>query len=146
MCSVPQDSFFSAGTDMKPCTTRASTKCMMEYLRVEILDYDLDETWITGCQRPCQETTYPVTVIEELSVPGALTGYYFYFSDMSYTLYDEVLLYDSNQILAGVGGSLGLFLGFSCRGFLVDLLLYVRSICKADKKGGPGKKVHPEQQ
>lgn len=117
---------------------------MLDHLLEGILHLDLDEIGITGCQRSCQENTFPVTAIEELAVPGGLTGFYFYFPYMSYSLHEEVLLYDSNQILAGVGGSLGLFLGFSCRGFLVDLVDYVRSIYGSGPEA-PMKKIRPMQ-
>eukprot|EP00095_Tigriopus_kingsejongensis_P001274 maker-scaffold149_size310270-snap-gene-2.22 protein:Tk01274 transcript:maker-scaffold149_size310270-snap-gene-2.22-mRNA-1 annotation:"pickpocket protein 28-like" len=47
---------------------------------------------------------------------------FFLFRDTNYVLEEEYKLYDINAIIAAVGGSLGLFLGFSCRGFLMSLI------------------------
>jgi len=41
---------------------------------------------------------------------------YFYLGAIHVKKSKQVLLYDFNSIVAGVGGSLGLFLGFSCLG------------------------------
>jgi len=47
----------------------------------------------------------------------------------------EVLLYDLNSIVSAVGGSLGLFLGFSCFGTAVDLLTWLSN--KISKRRKP---------
>ena len=44
------------------------------------------------------------------------------------SVFRETEVYDFNAVVAGVGGSLGLFLGFSCYEYgkrLVDLIPYV---------------------
>jgi hypothetical protein len=40
---------------------------------------------------------------------------------------EEYLLFDFNAIVSAVGGSLGLFLGFSCLDFLLRLLAKVEN-------------------
>ena len=49
-----------------------------------------------------------------------------YFKEIEYELKKEYILFDINSIVASVGGSMGLFLGFSCFGMLSSLL----AVCK----------------
>ena len=42
-------------------------------------------------------------------------------SDLEIT-YDEFFLYDANAIVASVGGGLGMFLGVSCLGVILEIL------------------------
>ncbi len=48
-----------------------------------------------------------------------------YFRDHYVETSREVILYDGNTIVAAVGGSLGLFLGFSCLEFVTCLFDWV---------------------
>ena len=41
---------------------------------------------------------------------------YLYFKEIEYELREEYILFDSNSVVASIGGSLGMFLGFSCLG------------------------------
>jgi hypothetical protein len=44
---------------------------------------------------------------------------------MEVTTTQEVLLYDFNAIVSAIGGSLGLFLGFSCHQLALQALMFV---------------------
>ena len=49
-----------------------------------------------------------------------------YYKNMDIEVSEEVLLYDFNALVAAVGGSLGLFLGFSCYSVALELWLKSR--------------------
>ncbi len=77
---------------------------------------------LTGCLNPCHYWTYAVTtnlfssrVARSLS--GSTTPYtvmwFTYLSNMVEE-HEEYEVYDFSGIVAALGGSLGLFLGFSC--------------------------------
>ncbi len=70
----------------------------------------------TGCAMPCKKTTYEVRIKEEPpSLLVAANGAQVYLqASMQVEHREEVLLYDFNNIVSALGGSLGLFLGFSC--------------------------------
>ena len=42
------------------------------------------------------------------------SSYALYYNTMDVLMVEEVLLFDFNTIVAAIGGSMGLFLGFSC--------------------------------
>ena len=46
---------------------------------------------------------------------------------------DQLLIYDFNAIVASVGGSLGLFLGFSCWDFIDPVIDKFRAIFRNHK-------------
>ena len=52
---------------------------------------------------------------------------YFSFNAPSVILSEEYLIYDSVGMIGSVGGSLGLFLGFSFLGLLSDLIDFLQS-------------------
>jgi len=51
-----------------------------------------------------------------------VTEVYLSWDDLDVLIEEEYLLLDFNAIVSAVGGSLGLFLGFSCLDFLLKLL------------------------
>ena len=47
-----------------------------------------------------------------------------YYKNMDVDISEEVLLYDFSAIVAAVGGSMGLFLGFSCYSLVLEFYTY----------------------
>ena len=59
---------------------------------------------------------------------------YLFYTDMAVPTHEEYLLYDFNAIVSAVGGSLGLFLGFSC----YEIVKMCLNKVSGDKKSGVG--------
>ncbi len=71
---------------------------------------------LTGCPKSCRQTSYrPDLTVQPSSTYYDLgkTGLFIYMSGSVETV-EEYLLFDASEIITAVGGSLGLFLGFSC--------------------------------
>ncbi len=70
----------------------------------------------SGCQKPCTHTDYGIyTLPDFLYEPlSNASDFLVYWNTMDVIHSSEDLLYDTSSIVAAVGGSLGLFLGFSC--------------------------------
>ena len=70
----------------------------------------------SGCKQPCtyMQLSYEKRIYNQLRplVNQSNIAVYYELTDTIVT--EEVLLYDLNSIVSAVGGSLGLFLGFSC--------------------------------
>jgi hypothetical protein len=71
---------------------------------------------VTKCQTPCTSTQYEVDKMVVIDGPPLkhFSKVAVFFPTLEVVVTEEFLIYDSNTILAAVGGSLGLFLGFSC--------------------------------
>ncbi len=62
-----------------------------------------------------------------------------YFGEIETTITKQVVLYDFNTIVAGIGGSLGLFLGFSFLDLGLKIVSWADSRCRNfwwARKGG----------
>ena len=69
-----------------------------------------------GCKMPCKHSTNDIRIAPEVTYTPPLNGssVYVYWNTMGVFESSEHLVYDGSSIVAAVGGSLGLFLGFSC--------------------------------
>ena len=98
-------------------------------VRIEMLN-------ASGCKHPCtyMQLSYEKRIYNQLKplVNQSNLAVYYEITDTIVT--EEVLLYDLNSIVSAVGGSLGLFLGFSCfQGamWIVDIVsMYAASLSK----------------
>ncbi len=70
----------------------------------------------TGCKRPCAmaEARVDKTVYMQMRPLVNESNLAVYYKTMDAVIEEEVLLYDLNSFVAAMGGSMGLFLGFSC--------------------------------
>ena len=104
---------------------------MVRHFIDNVIHAPMDSVEVTGCPKKCTETCYRITKTEN-PVMNNTVQFYFYFKDNDYLISEETDMYDVNAIVAGVGGSLGLFLAFSCRGFLIGLVERVatKSFCR----------------
>ena len=140
MCWVPESSYLTerSASDqtlvIRPCLTDASSKCMARHLLLNITVF-IDVPEVTDCKKPCSENQYifqqrwvncvswtytanwtNVSVREDrttVSEDGTSFVYLFY-QNLVVPIEEEYLLFDFNSIVSAVGGSLSLFLGFSC--------------------------------
>ena len=83
----------------------------------------------TGCVKACRNADYTAQFRGDPSnlKTGDVISIYALWDDTAYAVFEEVPLFDVNAIIASVGGSLGLFLGFSCRGCLNEVLEWALS-------------------
>ena len=66
------------------------------------------------CSTPCTRQSYSVTPRKlDWNTTEKYTSIWYMHASTKVDLYTEIRLYDFNAIVAAVGGSLGLFLGFS---------------------------------
>ncbi len=100
----------------------------------KIIQFQDDEE-VTGCRRACNQTIFEV---EELQQPitqhygpgGSDDATLYFYVYNSFETAEEYLLFDGNAIISAVGGSLGLFLGFSCLTMLTLLGQKLASLCR----------------
>ncbi len=117
VCWVPQSLQLFEGIprDMPACVTEDATRCMTRHLYYNIV-VKLDLPDVTRCLPPCATTEYRVDSRRDASVlrKSHVSCFFLYYKTTTYKVFEEYLLYDTNTIIAAIGGSLGLFLGFSC--------------------------------
>ncbi len=132
MCTIPQVLIFMENSSVPPCTAQKDMECAHEEYR-RILEAHIDPQ-ATGCPVPCKQVRYKASLREDSSrYLGNLTSVSLYFKTSHVIAYEEYLLYDLNTIVAAVGGSLGLFLGFSCWHCMVLVVDRWTKFCPAKK-------------
>ena len=122
LCWIPQADFFIKqmnNTSIEACRTRKEMKIMKDKLYVVM---SMSTNRIPSCPQPC--TTEHITLIQKENpfFTDNYTEIYFIWENLDVLIEEEYLLMDFNAIVSAVGGSLGLFLGFSCLDFLLKLL------------------------
>ena len=76
-----------------------------------------------GCPVPCAIPKHETDIRTFTDLGwGNITGIFVVFGTTDVSLIEEKLLFDFNAIISSLGGSLGLFLGFSC----LDGLKWIR--------------------
>ena len=116
MCWVPQSlHIFGGRPPVPPCLSAPSAACMTHHMYYNVVVH-LDLPGVTGCGYPCRETEYQVVPRRDASILGRdnIACLFVYYKTTTLKIFDEYLLYDTNAIISAIGGSLGLFLGFSC--------------------------------
>ena len=106
ICLIPQAKDI-VDFDLEQCTTKEQYDCMLSLLKT-----DPDER-NEMCPNPCMEISYKTlskSLPQDMSKFAILMMYY---KSNHYSLLEEYLVFDSAAILVALGGSLGLFLGFS---------------------------------
>ena len=97
------------------CTMRNDFRCMVSHLKDNVTKSMLNPK-VTGCKRPCinMQLSYDKRIYMQLKTLVNMSNIAIYYENIDTLVTEEVLLYDLNSIVSAVGGSLGLFLGFSC--------------------------------
>ena len=88
---------------------------MLKHFIDNVIPFMLHEQ-VTGCKRPCinMQLSYERLIYMQLKTLVNRSSIAFYYENTNTLVSEEMLLYDLNSIVSAVGGSLGLFLGFSC--------------------------------
>ena len=110
LCMIPQimnifnDSFFK---NVSQCVTEREYGCMADILQT--VPYEMKNL----CPNPCVKTRFQITKKTNThDVPNkALISLRYESDEISFS--EEYLIFDISDILVAIGGSLGLFLGFS---------------------------------
>ena len=93
---------------------------------------NLNKELTNACPRPCKKSIYKT---QKLYYPGSPTNpneikISFEFGAMDVEIHDEVWILETYNLIGSVGGSLGLFIGFSYTGFfgqILDYLVFLRN-------------------
>lgn len=104
---------------VEPCLTEADMACMgKEYEEIFSVH---DQPQETTCPVSCVTRRNDVMIREDATKDmGNFTSIYVFYRSSTVTVVEEYRLFDFNAIVAAVGGSLGLFLGFSCWQFVLS--------------------------
>ena len=78
----------------------------------------MHRTDITGCRMPCDIVSFRTAKVTDQYDGMTFKVNY---ADTRVVMKEEFLSHDLNSIISAVGGSLGLFLGFSCFGCLTKI-------------------------
>ena len=106
-CLIPQAANIVDG-QLDQCTTKEEYDCMKSLLLTN------ENIMAAECPKSCKEISYK-TVTKTL--PHDISSFaivMIHYMSRDYVLYEEYLVFDFTAILVALGGSLGLFLGFSC--------------------------------
>ncbi len=106
---MPQMSVLDAAMALPACSTWADYNCALRSVMSS-----LGDSKSTGCLRPCRSVDYALKFTDNgyFDYSSAVVWFEVWSTDVAVT--EEYLIVDLNDILSAVGGSLGLFLGFSC--------------------------------
>ena len=123
-CKMPQlyHLFNGHGLDydlLGECHSPRQYACMKDFA-FEVV-FGLNKTLSTLCQPDCQRIGFDVRKRHHRIFETEHMFINYHYATTNVVKYDEYRLFDGNAILAAVGGSLGLFLGFS----FLDCGLYI---------------------
>lgn len=124
LCWIPQSDYFIRLmnlTSIEACQTTAE----MEAVSFALTHAMSKGSYSKECTPPCSYPNVNIKTAETvLYQPGmeSMSELYLQWNDNFVSMQEEYLLMDFNAILSAIGGSLGLFLGFSCLQFLLMLL------------------------
>ena len=143
LCWIPQADFFIKqmnDTSIGACQTREDFEGMEDLMQSVM---SKTERRIPSCPQPCTTDHISLTQKENPFFGNSnQTVLYFYWDNLDVLVEEEYLLMDWNAIVAAIGGSLGLFLGFSCLDFLLKFLSQIELMC-FEKSTEPGQLNKP---
>jgi hypothetical protein len=104
------------------------------------ISYDYLKMANSQCQIPCKSKTYQTTVrhyhkTSWVDLKDHKSDQFYLalaYSTLNVELKTETLVYDFGTMLTAAGGNLGLFLGFSCLTFLLDIIDKFANWCKIE--------------
>ncbi|TRY70917.1 hypothetical protein TCAL_16388 [Tigriopus californicus] len=123
-CSIPQSQIVEdAETSNVPlCTSKVDSDYAKDVLMKEVLGKV--GSFVQECPRDCTTRTYQIKERQDFTTfdQTNLSSAYFIWQTTNYVQEKEYYIYDVTTIVGIVGGSLGLFLGLSCRGVLDQVI------------------------
>ena len=125
VCKGVPENAFKTQFEMYVCQTN------LEYLFCydKMKDCYFNEFDTSGCSLPCKEEKYKVQKIDLNGFGGGIRPNIIQigitYKTMDVEIHNEVLIQDIYAFVGTVGGSLGLFIGFSYTGFVGQLLDYL---------------------
>lgn len=125
LCWIPLADFFIKQmniSSIEACYTRENMNTINNVMQETM---SKAESKIISCPELCSADLFTLSenenpIFSEKS--ENVTEVYLSWDDLDVLIEEEYLLLDFNAIVSAVGGSLGLFLGFSCLDFLLKLL------------------------
>ena len=124
LCWIPQADFFISAfnsTNIEACKTIDEMKVMKTELQ-NVMEFSSSHD-IPECKMPCTTEKMKIKSFKSpIYIRDKYIDVYLIWEDNLVYIEEEYLLMDFNSIVSAVGGSLGLFLGFSCLDFLMQLL------------------------
>ena len=120
-------------TSVPECGDPDSRALLNDQIQNAILKFTLNTTRL-GCPLPCTLTFYDIRVnyFDEFQASsGHGTGalwMYTYFDSMIVEIQNEILIYDWPKFLSAIGGTLSLYLGFSCLSMLLVILASAKQL------------------
>ena len=76
-----------------------------------------------NCTKPCEIITYRESLVQNSNKNNTSDEAHFWIEPGSFrTVAKELLVYDTNDMIGSIGGSLGLFLGFSFFGIISTII------------------------
>ena len=117
---------FHKNNDYRECSTKQEVMTHADYW-TKLMSLTLEDvSRESGCEMPCSYISYAKTQLEyQPDIMGGV-GIVLGFSSNKMIIKDEKRVYPLESFVAEVGGSLGLFLGFSflgCYDFIVPFIL-----------------------
>ena len=108
-CSFPYFTILLGGNNTRVCSSRE------EVLSTYSCIYSGIFSARSVCQAPCVVESYKLSSRRKLKLgtQGNSSSFIFYFKHLEIQEQEEYVLFDFSAILAAVGGSMGMFLGFS---------------------------------
>jgi len=119
-CWIPQADFLIESGDVEACKTYKEITTVSDYVYYASGEAAKGHH---GCKKPCVVPRVKVTPLKApLYIYNDVVDLFLHWEDDKVYIEEEYLLVDFNGFLSGLGGSLGLFLGFSCLDFLMQVL------------------------
>ena len=137
-CTIPDmNQFIPKNSTMSECSkVDEATKVYWEFLG--FLQKSMPIVWKFGCPIPCKQTFFQTKLDyfhknnaflpENFANPGE--GHFTFYPYLSaYPIEEKIekLEYDLTSFLVSAGGSLGLFLGFSCLSILFGMIEFIQA-------------------
>ena len=132
VCEFPQARYLLGNqSQLPPCLKNDELRYMSLHFSHNVTQFMLHEQ-ATGCKGPCinMQLSYKRLIYMQLKTLVNRSNIAIYYENTDTIVSEEMLLYDLNSIVSAVGGSLGLFLGFSCFQVALWMLGCVSKMCK----------------
>ena len=120
---------FYSNAHTEICQKESDVDCFLEYCAKNGFIEKLAETGL--CQQSCSTTEFSGKLVYEGQVPGLDMNHMTYFSysikaPAKWTVNEEYLIYDFVGLVGSVGGTLGMFIGFSFINIITHILTFLQ--------------------